>query len=157
MSRRQATNRRALLLPSLIPDRHQTVVICDPGAPPAPAVSINVVAEPPRCWTRQSIHSRVAEPASQQTEVAGPELIAENHLLARLVLQRIRPRNSSGVMGGQTCSPDEPQSVHTPIAPPDIAGPLTGHAETPVPPPVETLFTQLARRRLRYRASEETL
>src|SRR3954453_851491 len=97
MSRRQATNRRELLLPSLIPDRHQTVVICDPGAPPAPAVSINgIAADPPRCWTRQSICSRAAEQAGQQTEVAGPELIAVSHLLVRLVLQRIRPGNSSG-------------------------------------------------------------
>ena len=50
--------------------------------------------------------------------------------------------------------------LRTPIAPPNIASPLIGHAEAsisaPVPPPVETLFTQLARRRLRGRTTEET-
>ena len=157
MSRRQATNRRELLLPSLVPDWHQTVVICDPGAPSAPAVSIDGIGvEPPRCWTRQTIHSRAAKQAGQQTDVAGPELIAENHLFARLVLQRVRPGNSSGVLGQQTCSPDEPQSLRTRIAPPDSAGQLTGHAETPVMPSVETLFTQLVRRRLRDRTTKET-
>jgi hypothetical protein len=161
MSRRQPTNRRELLLPSLMHDRHQTVVICDPSAPPAPIAAINGHgAEPARCWTRQSVQYRAAKQVGPTTEVASPELIAGNHLLARLVFQRVRPRSRSGVMGGQSCSADEPQRVRTPIAPPNIASPVIGPAEAPVlapvPPPVETLFAQLARRRLRGRATEET-
>jgi hypothetical protein len=157
MSRRQTTNRRELLLPLLIPDRHQTAVICDPSVPPAPvtAISGNGV-EPARSWTHQSIQCRAAQQSGPTTEMASPALIAGSHLLARLVFQRIRPRSRSG----QSCSPDEPQRVRTPIAPPNIASPLIGHAEAsisaPVPPPVETLFTQLARRRLRGRTTEET-
>ena len=160
MSRRQITNRRELLLPSLIPDRHQTAVICDPSVPPAPAAAIHSSGvEPPRCWDQQRIHYRAAKEASQTIEMVSPELIAGSHVLARLVFQRIRPRSRSGRMGEQSCSPDEPPRARTPIAPP-IASPLIGHAEAsipaPVPPPVETLFTELARRRLRGRTTEET-
>jgi hypothetical protein len=161
MSRRQTTNRRELLLPSLTPDRHQTAVIFDPSVPPAPVAATNSNgAEPARSWTRQSIQCRAAKQAGPTTEMASPALIAGSHLLARLVFQRIRPRSRSGRMGEQSCSPDEPQRARTPFASPNIASPLTGRAETsisaPVPPPVETLFTQLARRRLRGRSTEET-
>jgi hypothetical protein len=161
LSRRQTTNRRELLLPSLIPDRHQTAVIFDPSVPPAPVAATNGNgAEPARCWTRQSIQCRAAKQAGPTTEMASPALIAGSHLLARLVFQRIRPRSRSGGMGEQDCSPDEPQRARTPHAPPSIASPLIGHAEAsisaPVPSPVETLFTQLARRRLRGRTTEET-
>jgi hypothetical protein len=160
MSRRQATNRRELLLPSLIPDRHQTVVIFDPNVPPAPVVATNGGgAEPARCWTRQSIHWRAAKQADPTTEVISPELIAGNHLLARLVFQRIRPLSRSGMMAGQSGSPDEPQRARTPIAPPNIASPFIERSEAPISVPVpvmETLFTQLARRRLGGRATEET-
>ena len=161
MSRRQTTNRRELLLPLLIPDRHQTAVIFDPSVPPAPVAATNGNgAEPARSWTHQSIQCRAAKQAGPTTEMASPALIAGSHLLARLVFQRIRPRSRSGRMGEQSCSPDEPQRARTPIAPPNIASPLIGHAEAPisapVPPPVETLFTQLARRRLRGRTTEET-
>jgi hypothetical protein len=161
MSRRQTTNRRELLLPSLIPDRHQTAVIFDLSVPPAPVAATNSNgAEPARSWTRQSIQCRTAKQAGPTTEMASPALIAGSHILAKLVFQRIRPRSRSGRIGEQSCSPDKPQRARTPIAPPNIASPLIGHAETsisaPVPPPVETLFTQLARRRLRGRTTEET-
>ena len=161
MSRRQTTKRRELLLPSLIPARHQTAVVFDTSVPLAPAAVIHSNgAEPPRSWNHQHIHYRAAKEASQTIEVVSPEIIAGNHLLARLVFQHIRPRSRSGGMGEQGCFPDEPQRARTAIAPPNIASPLIGRAETParepVPPPVETLFTQLARRRLRSRTTEET-
>jgi hypothetical protein len=161
MSRRQTTNRRELLLPSLIPDRHQAPVIFDPSVSPAPVAATNGNgAEPARSWTRQSIQCRAAKQAGPTTEMASPALIAGSQLLARLVFQRIRPRSRSGRMAEQNCSPDEPQRARTPMAPANIASPLIGYAEAtilaPVPPPVETLFTQLARRRLRGRTTEET-
>jgi hypothetical protein len=160
MSRRKTTNRRELLLPSLIPDRHQTAVIFAPSVPPAPVAATNDNgAEPAQSWTRQSLQCRAAKQAGPTTKMASPEFIAGSHLLARLVFQRIRPRSRSGGMGEQSCSPDEPQCARTPIAPPNIASPLIGHAEASIsapPPPVETLFTQLARRRLRGRTTEET-
>src|SRR5690349_10675903 len=92
MSRRQITNRRELLLPSLIPDRHQTAVILDPGVHPAPVTATgDNDAEPARSGARQSIQCR-AKQAGPTTEMASPELIAGGHVLARLVFQRIRPR-----------------------------------------------------------------
>lgn len=88
MSRRQTTNRRELLLPSLIPARHQTAVVFDPSVPPAPvAATDGNGTEPARPWTHESIHYRAAKQASPTTEVASPELMAGNHILARLVFQ----------------------------------------------------------------------
>jgi len=160
MSRRQVTNRRELLLPLLIPDRHQIGVAFDACVPPGPATAINGKAgEPANAWTRHSTHCRSAEQAGQTTEVAIAELIAQNRLLAQLVLQRIRPRYHSGSIGGPNGSPDELRS-RAPMAPADIATSLLKCAEAPVsesvPPSIETLFTQLARRRLRSHAPEET-
>jgi len=155
MPRRQATNRRELLLPSLIPSRNQAVVVSDASVAPAPAAAIHGNGAEPRYCSHQRIHYRAAKEAGQAIELAGPELIAGNHLLASLVFQQIRPRSRSAVMGGQNCSPEEPQRARTPIASPDIASPVVGCAETPVPPAVETLFIQLARRRLGGRATEE--
>jgi hypothetical protein len=156
MSRRQATNRRELLLPSLIPSRHQTVVVSDASVSFAPAAAIHGNgAEPPRHSSHQRIHYLAAKEAGQTIEVASPELIVGNHLLARLVFQQIRPLSRSAVMGGHNCSPEE-RRTRTSIASPDIASPVVGCAETPVPPAVETLFIQLVRRRLGGRATEET-
>lgn len=159
MSRRKTTNRRELLLPSLIPDRHQTGVIFAPGVPSVPLVVTNGNgAEPAGSWARQSIQCRTAKQAVP-TKMAGPELIAGSHLLARLVFQRIRPRSHSGGMEEQSCSPEEPHAARTPIAPRNIASPLKGRVEASVsalvPRTIETLFTQLARRRFRGRTTEE--
>ena len=161
MARRQTTDRRELFLPSLIPARHQTAVVFDASVPPAQAAAIHGDgAEPSRYRNHQRIHYRAANGANQTIEVASPELIAGNHLLARLVLQQIRPRSRSAVMRGQNCSPEETQLARTPIASSDIASPVMGSAETPVPaqvpPAVETLLIQLARRRLGGPATEET-
>jgi len=160
MSRRQVTNRRELLLPLLIPDRHQTGVVFDACAPSGPAAAINgKTGEPPSAWTRHSTHRRAAEQAGQAAEGAITELIAENRLLARLIFQRIRPRSHAGMGGGQT-SLDELQRSRAPIAPPDIPTSLIKCSEVPVAAPVlpaiETLFTQLAQRHLRSHATEET-
>lgn len=160
MSRRQVTNRRELLLPSLIPARHQTAVVFDAIVPPAPATAVHGNGADHRDCNHQRIHDRAAKKASQMVEVVSPELIAGNHLLARLVFQRIRPRSRSAVMGRRNCSAEESQRARTPIASADIASPVIGCAEIPVPAPippaVETLFIQLARRRLGGRATEET-
>jgi len=161
MSRRQVTNRRELLLPLLIPDRHQRGVVFNPCVPPGPEAATNGKAgEPPEAWARHSALYGAAKQASQTTEVAIAELIARNHLLARLVWQRIRQRTHSGMIGGQSCSPDEPQQARASIAPPEIAMPLMQCAElrvsAPIPPAIETLFTQLVRRRHRTRAAEQT-
>lgn len=158
MSRRQVTNRRELLLPLLIPDRHQRGVVFNPCVPPGPATTINGKAgEPPEAWTRHSAQYGVAKQARPTTEVAIAELLARNRLLARVVWLRIRPRTHSGMIDGQSCSADEPQQACAPSAPADNAlmQCTEGRVSEPIPPTIETLFTQLARRRLRNRAAEE--
>lgn len=159
MPRRQVPNRRELLLPLLIPDRHQIGVVFDACVPSEATPAINGQAgEPPKAWARHSTHCRAAEQAGQTTEVAVAELTAGNRLLAPLVLQRIRPGSHAG---GQSCSPDELQRARTPMAPQHIPKSLLnlksvdGPIPAPVPPAVETLLTQLARRRLRRRATKE--
>src|ERR1041385_4861009 len=102
MSRRQVTNRRELLLPLLIPDRHQIGILFDVCVPSDPATAIDGKAgERPNAWTRHNPQCRAAEQAGQTTEVAIAELMAENQLLARLVLQRIRPCNHAGMRAGK--------------------------------------------------------
>lgn len=160
MSRRQVTNRQELLLPLLIPDRHQTGVVFDACIPSGPATAISDKAgQPPDAWTRHTTHCRATEQAAQTIQGAIAELIAGSRLLAQLVFQRIRPCSHAAMIGGQNCSP-ELQRSRAPIAPPDIATSLIECTEMPVSAPVlpaiETLFTQLARRRLRSRAPEET-
>ena len=154
MSRRKATNGRESLLPSLIPDRHQTIGRFESSEPPVPVATSNGNGvDPVRCCTRQR-----AKQAGATTEMALLEFMAENHLLAKLVFQRIRPRSRSGMIGGQICPPDS-RNARTTIAAPNITPLRIACAEAPisvpVPPAVETLFTQLARRRLRGRAAEE--
>jgi hypothetical protein len=162
MSRRTVTKRRELLLPSLISDRHQTRLLFDSCVRPTAVAPINTAGEDPsRCYTRQSIRCLAAKQAIPTTAVAGLELSDANHLLARLVFQQIRPRIRSGVTEGQGCSFDKAHVGRVPASTtPDVPSALTGQFvlpdEAPVPPPVETLFTQLARRRLRSRATKET-
>jgi hypothetical protein len=155
MSRRQVTNRRELLLPLLIPDRHQTGVVFNPCIRSDPGTVINGKAGES---TLHRTHCRAAEQAGQTTEGAIAEIAAR--LLARLVFHRIRPCGHAGMIGGQNCSSDELQGSRAPIVPPDLAMSLIKCTEAPVsapvPPAIETLFTQLARRRLRSRAPEET-
>jgi hypothetical protein len=159
MSRRRVTNRRELLLPLLMPDRHQRAIVFGPGTDPGLAVATNgKTGEPPGDRTRHNTHYWAAKQASQTIEVAIPDLITGNHLFARLVFQRIRSHNHSGVIGGQSCSPDESQYARASITPPDMASPVEA-AEVPTSapiPPMETLFTQLARRRLPGRGTKET-
>jgi hypothetical protein len=157
MSRRRVTNRRELLLPSLIPDRHQTGVVFDPCVASGPAARINDQAgDSPDARVRHGTQCRPAKQISQTTQGAIAELIAGNPLLARLVFQRIRPHPQSGMISDRSYAPNEFQASQASSAPPEV--PFINCAEAPVSAPsaIETLFTQLARRRLPKRATEET-
>jgi hypothetical protein len=157
MSRRKVPNRRESLLPLLIPDRHQTGVVFDPCIPSGPAVAIKgKMGESPEAWTCHCTHYRQAKQASPTAEARITELIAENHLWARLVFQRIRPRTHSGMIGGQTRSSEELEVTRAPVAPPNTATPLVKCLEAPIAPAIEIVFTQLARRCLRIHATDKT-
>jgi hypothetical protein len=161
MSRRQVADRRELLLPLRIPDRHPTGIVFEPCVPAGPTEAVHVeTEEPPEAWTRHTTHCRPAKQTTQPIEGASAALIAGNHLLAQLVFLRIRPGTHRGTTSEQTGSPDKAQRTRPVIAPPDVATLPVNYAEVPVPahipPEIETLFTQLARRRLRRRVLEET-
>ena len=158
MSRRPAANRRELLLPLWVPDRHQTGIAFDPCVPAEPTESIaGKTGEPAEAWNRRAPHCRPAKQTSEPLEEAISELVTGNHLLARLMFQRIRPRTYSGMISEQSCSPHELQRTPTPVASPKIPKPLIDGAEAsaPIPSEIETLFTELAHRRLRSGATQE--
>ena len=161
MSRRPVSNWRELFLPMLMPDRHQTGTVFDPCVPADPPRTINRKAgELPEARTRQTARCHPAKQTSQTIEEAVSQLIAGNHLLARLILERIRPRAHVGMISEQGCSPHELQPTPPSNVSPDITTSVVDCAEVstwaPILPEVETLFTQLARRRLRSRATQET-
>jgi hypothetical protein len=160
MSRRRAANRRGLLLPLRMPDRYPTGVVFEPcvraGSTETIRGKTEEPSEAPACHTT---HRRPAQQTTQPTEGATAALIAGNHLLAQLVFQRIRPRTRRETTSEQASSPHELQRTRSVITPPDVAAPAVTCADVPVPeaipPEIETLFTQLARRRLRRRAPQE--
>ena len=157
MSRRRAANRRELLLPLRMPERYQTGIALDPCVSSGPTGTMpGKAGESAEARTRRTTHCRSAKQISSTIEGAIVALIAGNDLLARLIFQRICPRTHSGMIDGQS-SPHELRRTLAPITSPDIKTPLVNCADPALPPPeIETLFTQLTRRRLRRRATEET-
>lgn len=161
MSRRRVANRRELLLPVRMPDRYPTGVVFEPCVPAGSTETIHgKTVELPEAPTRHTTHCRPAKQTPQTADGATAALIAGNHLLAQLVFQRIRLRTRHETTSEQTSSPHELQRTRPAIAPPDVAAPAVTCADMPVPeaipPEIETLFTQLARRRLRRRAPQGT-
>jgi hypothetical protein len=161
MSRRRVANRRELLLPLRIPDRHPTGLVFDTCVPAGATETVHgEPEEPPEAWTRHTTHCRPAKQTAQTIEGATAALIAGNHLLAQLVFLRIRPGTHRGTTSEQTGSPHKVQRTRPLIAAPDVAAlPVRCTEEpvpAPIPPEIEALFTQLARRRLQKRAIEET-
>ena len=157
MSRRRAANRRGLLLPLRMPDRYPTGVVFELCVPGGSTETIRGKTEEP---ARHATRRRPAQQTTQPTEGPTAALIAGNHLLAQLVFQRIRPRTRRETTSEQTSSPHELQRTRSAVALPDVLAPAVTCADVPVPEAIpseiETLFTQLARRRLRKPALQET-
>jgi hypothetical protein len=161
MSRRRVANRRELLLPLWMPDRYPTGVLFEPCIPAGSTETIHgKTEEPPEAPTRHTTRFGPAKQTPQTIEGATATLIAGNHQLAQFVFQRIRLRTRRETTSEQTSSPPELQRTRPASAPPEVAAPAVTSPEVPVPevitPEIETLFTQLARRRLRRRAPQET-
>jgi hypothetical protein len=161
MSRRRVANRRELLLPLRMPDRYSTGVLFEPCVAAGSTETIQgKTEEPPEAPTRHITHCGPTKQTPQTTDGATATLITGNHQLAQLVFQRIRLRTRRETASEQTSSPHELQRTRPAIAPPDVAAPAVTSPDVPVPevitPEIETLFTQLARRRLRRRAPQET-
>ena len=157
MSRRRTANRRELLLPLRMPERYQTGIALDPCVSSGPTGTIpGKAGEAAEAWSPRTTHCRTAKQISQTIDGAIVALIAGNDLLARLIFQRIRPGTHCGMIGGPS-SPPEIQRTRATITSEGTTTPLVNCADPALPSPeIETLFTQLARRRLRKRATEET-
>jgi hypothetical protein len=167
MFRRQKTEERELPVPSSRPDwhsdRHRKPVIVSSSLVAVPISG--GIGESFRCWTRQGVHKPTAKPARQTTDAAGAELLDPDRLFARLVFQQIRPRNRSAAdAGAQSGSSYEPQSGRVPIPAPDVRSRIRrsrwpvalaqAASPDPLPASIETLFIELARRRLRSFAAK---
>jgi hypothetical protein len=118
----------------------------------------------PRCWTRKQISSStVIHGNAPRAEVVG-----DHRLVATLVLHQVRPGNRSPAVdaGPRNHFPREPKTGAFSVTIADIGSPCAvgstkrvaiaeaGYSD-PVPTPIETLFSELARRRLRNFAIRE--
>jgi hypothetical protein len=118
----------------------------------------------PRCWTRK----RIPGSAVTQGNVPCAELVDAHGLFARLVLHQVRPNHRSPVAdtGPQNHSSHHPKPGALSVAVADIGSPFAlGSAKRspipeaasshPLPTQLETLFSELARRRVRKLAIRE--
>ncbi len=149
------SNRRALLLP---PDDPPLLVRGDGGVQSEAASPLPGTGENPPEGTGQKIHPAAEKLTLSATEMTSLERTNALALWGQLVWQQIRPRvlsrrraeQGAGNLPQTRCrSAAEAHSSRT-----EPAG-LLSHEET-VLPAVETLFTQLARRRLPRGAAQET-
>ncbi len=176
MSRRQLTQRRELSLLPPGPDWHSDVhqkrgirfdsrvqvESCRLAAP----VSCGI-EEPPPCWIRKRVHNPAVMRTDQTADPPRAELGDRNGLFASLIFHKVRPRKRSAIDAGQrrfSSHDRKPGSVL--VAAPDVRSQfnlLFGRPATiaqaglpdPVRGPIETLFTELASRRLRSLAARK--
>jgi hypothetical protein len=182
MSRRQITEwRKFSLLPQPRADAHSDVhqkrdisldfntkaECCRPSA-----VVSGAMTEPSGCRNRKSAGNPARTQTGQTADPPRAEFIDSNGLFARLVFHRVRPRSRSSVDAGlrscasAECAAHDPGSGSVMVAAPDVGSPLALRAGRRVtlvradspelePAPIETLFTELASRRLRSLAPRE--
>jgi hypothetical protein len=118
--------------------------------------------EPPRCWNARQVHHR-AGPQPDPTIGSPPaEFVGANRLFASLVLRQVRRRRGSVMSAEQGIGSSPKGSLGGVLgAAPDTgsqwesAQPATTASAAAVSPeaPIETLFTELARSRLRSLAA----
>jgi hypothetical protein len=125
--------------------------------------------EPLRCWNPRNTHIPAGKHADQATDSTPAELVGAKRLFARLVLHQVRPHDGSAATAKQpTASSHNRNPGLVSVPPPDAGSPFTlrseqsvttGAAASPgsLPAPLETLFSELARRRIRRLAAKEQL
>ena len=118
------------------------------------------VEEPLRCWNPRHAHIPARKQTGQTTDPTGAEFVGANRLFARLVLHQVRPHGRSAAASKQRngfSHNRNPDLVSVPA--PDAGSSFTVRSERPVttapaaapdplPAAIETLFSELARRRL---------
>ncbi|PYT21202.1 MAG: hypothetical protein DMG57_39435 [Acidobacteria bacterium] len=104
------------------------------------------IQEPLHCWNPRYAPIPTVTQTGQTTKPTRAEFVGANRLFARLVLHQVRPRDRSAAAGKQRIgsSPTKPGSV-------SVAAPDAGSSSTPI----ETLFSELVRRRLRRLVAKE--
>ncbi len=122
--------------------------------------------EPLRRWYPRHAHIPAGKQTSQTTDPTRAEFVGANRLFARLVLHQVRPHDRSADAAkqriGSSHNPN-PGLLSVPALDARSSFPLrsersvTTAAASPDPlsAPIETLFSELARRRLRRLAAEE--
>jgi hypothetical protein len=174
MSRRGITERWELSLPLARPkwfrDGHPKGLVDSTlqaesarrGAPVSGGIE-----EPLRCWSPRHAHLPAEEQPGQTTDPTRAELVGANRLFARLVFHQVRPQDRSPAAAKQPIGSSHnrnPDLVSVPA--PDAESSLTLRSERsvttapaaspdPLPAPIETLFSELAWRRLRRLAAQE--
>jgi len=125
------------------------------------------VEEPLRCWNPRHAHIPAGKQTGQTTDPTPAEFVGANRLFAKLVLHQVRPHDRSAPAAKQRngfSHNRNPDLVSVPA--PDAGLSFTLRSERPVttvpaasldplPAPIETLFSELARRRLRKLAAKE--
>jgi hypothetical protein len=121
------------------------------------------IAEARRSWTRQCVSS----PEATYAHAARAELVDTHGLFASLVWHQVRPRERSAVDARHpTRSSPDSKTGPVLVGASDVGSPSPlrsaqavaanqAHSLVSFPGPIETLFSQLAWRRLRSLATEE--
>jgi hypothetical protein len=127
------------------------------------------VEKPPRCWNPRNTRIPVGKQTGQTTDPTRAEFVGTSRLFARLVLHQVRPHGRSAAASKQRngfSHRRNPDLVSVPVA--DAGSSFTLRSERPVttapaaapdplPASIETLFGELARRRLLSLTAKERL
>jgi hypothetical protein len=125
------------------------------------------IEESLRCWNPGRADIPAGKQTDQTTDFTRAEFVGANRLFARLVLHQVRPHDRSAAAAKQRIgSSDDRNPGLLSVPPPDAGSSFTPRSELPVttarvasldllPAPIETLFSELARRRLRRLAAKE--
>jgi hypothetical protein len=149
-------------------DVHPTHVIGFDSSPPAASCCVAApvscgIAEPLRSGT----HQCVFEPAATHANAPRAELVEAQSLFASLVWHQVRPRDrSTSDARPRIGSPHGSKALPVMVGAPELGSPCPRGAARPAaimdaalpdpfPASIETLFSQLARRRLHSLAARE--
>ena len=125
------------------------------------------IEEPLRCWNPRRADIPAGKQTGQTTDPARAEFVGANRLFAGLVLHQVRPHDRSVAVAKQRIGSSPNRNSGLVSVPGQDAGSSftlrSGRSVTttpavapdPLPTPIETLFSELARRRLRQLAAKE--
>jgi hypothetical protein len=131
------------------------------------AVVSGATTEPSKSWSRKRFHNPVPMQTGQTADFPHVELVDSNGLFARLAFHQVRPHRRPSVDAvSRSCALSEPKSRPLLIAGPDRRSsvslppgrPVTlpqADSQEPESAPIETLFVELASRRLRRLAARK--